>query len=102
MFKTNLTAVQEERGPRVRSNVLSNPHNSNITWKPRIEPSATFYAHFNSSEIPFKSPAANNTLMMKTLHRAENRENILFPVISRHVQSARIISPGNFSSSLNT
>ncbi|XP_067214766.1 nuclear receptor subfamily 2 group E member 1 [Linepithema humile] len=92
----NTAAVQEERGPRVRSNALSNPHNSNITWKPRIESSATFYAHFNSSEmhLPFKNPAVNNTLMMKTLHRTENRDNILFPVISRHVQSARIISPG--------
>ncbi|KYM89966.1 GATA-binding factor A [Atta colombica] len=38
----NTAAVQEERGPRARNNSLSNPHNSNSTWKPRVDPSTSF------------------------------------------------------------
>ncbi|KAG5325177.1 NR2E1 protein, partial [Pseudoatta argentina] len=92
----NIAAVQEERGPRARNNSLSNPHNSNNTWKPRVDPSTSFCARFNNSEIhlPFKNPTLNNTLMMKTLHESETRENIFFPVTTRYVQPTRIISPG--------
>ncbi|KAM0731115.1 Nuclear receptor subfamily 2 group E member 1 [Formica fusca] len=92
----NTAAVQEERGPRVRSNALSNPHNSSLTWKPTVDSSTTLCARFNNSEIylPFKNPALNNTLMMKTLHESETGENIFLPVMSRHIQPTRIISPG--------
>ncbi|XP_011632762.1 nuclear receptor subfamily 2 group E member 1 [Pogonomyrmex barbatus] len=93
----NTAAVQEERGPRARSNALSNSNNSNVTWKPRVDSSTTFCARFNSSGLylPFKNPALNNISMMKTLRESETRENIFFPVMSRHTQPTRIISPGN-------
>ncbi|EZA58308.1 Nuclear receptor subfamily 2 group E member, partial [Ooceraea biroi] len=92
-------AVQEERGPRVRSNAPSNPHNSNVTWKPQVNnPSATLCARkvFNSPELylPLKNPIVNNTLMMKTLREPEARRSILCPAVLHHVQPPRIISPG--------
>lgn len=92
--------MQEERGPRVRNNALSNPHNINVTWKPRVDPSTTFCARFSNSEIylPFKNSTLNSTIMMKTLRESETRENIFFPVMPRHAQPTRIISPGNFLS----
>lgn len=94
--------MQEERGPRARNNAASNPHNSNVTWQPRIDSSTTLCARFNNSEIhlPLKSPVLNNALMMKTLRESESRENVFLPVVSRHAQPRRIILPGNFFSPL--
>ncbi|XP_032672662.1 nuclear receptor subfamily 2 group E member 1-like isoform X2 [Odontomachus brunneus] len=93
----NTAAVQEERGPRIRSNTLSRPHNSNVVWKPQVNSTATLCARFNSSEVylPFKSTTLNNTLLMKTIHTSDNREEIIFPVLSRQIQpTMKIISPG--------
>ncbi|XP_014476602.1 PREDICTED: nuclear receptor subfamily 2 group E member 1 [Dinoponera quadriceps] len=91
----NTAAVQEERGPRIRSNALSSPHNSNTVWKPKVDPVGTLYARFNSSEVylPFKNSTLNNTLLMKTIQASDTREEIIFPVLSRQIQP-RIISPG--------
>lgn len=91
-----LTAVQEERGPRIRSNTLPNLHNSNATWKSRIDSTGNLCAHFDGSEmyLPFKNSTFTNAFMIKTRDKSEIGENVFFPVMSRHIQPTTIISPG--------
>lgn len=95
----NTAAVQEERGPRIRSshaNTLSNSRHSNITWKSPVDSSSIFYTRFNSTDTYptyFKNPTLNNTLM-KTIHEPETRNIIPFPALSHQIQSTRIIPSG--------
>ncbi|KAG7199519.1 hypothetical protein KM043_014136 [Ampulex compressa] len=93
----NTAAVQEERGPRVRSKTTTTTaHNSAGAWKTSGDLSRVFFNHFNQSGLPaqFKGQAVNMNLSVKSFYNPETSGATLLPTILHHPESARIISTG--------
>ncbi|XP_015178001.1 PREDICTED: nuclear receptor subfamily 2 group E member 1-like [Polistes dominula] len=93
----NTAAVQEERGPRIRNRTISSSNNnSNAIWKSRNNANDSCKRHLNTFEIPliFKTNTMSST-SIKSFYEPQSDNEALLPAILRHVQSPRIIAPGD-------